>query len=71
MGRDLLVAHEVVVGLAGVIQTASVVESDIVTLLGEGDAVTGGKSSLLNAHFDRCVVFDGGGWKRWKNEGQR
>jgi len=49
----LLVAHEVVVGLAGVIQTASVVDSDIVTLLGEGDTVTVGKSLLLDAHCDR------------------
>jgi hypothetical protein len=60
---DLLVAHEVVVSLAGVIQTTSVVESDIVALLGEGDAVAGGNSGLLDAHFDRYDDWsvDGGG----------
>jgi hypothetical protein len=58
---DLLVAHEVVVGLAGVIQTASVVESDIVAHLGVGDAVTVRKSLLLDAHFDRCDDWSGGG----------
>lgn len=51
--RHLLVSHEVVVRLAGVIQTASVVEGDIVTLLGVGDTVTVGKSLLLDAHCDR------------------
>lgn len=51
--RDcLLEAHEVVVSLAGVIQTASVVHGDGVTLLGEVGAVARSQSLLFDAHCE-------------------
>ena len=49
---SLLVAHEVAVGLGGIVQAAGVVKSDIVALLGEVNTVTGDQSLLLDAHFD-------------------
>lgn len=47
-----LVAHEVVVGLGGIVQAAGVVESDVVALLGEVNTVSGDQSLLFDAHCE-------------------
>lgn len=58
LGENSLVAHVMVVSLAGVIETARVVNGDIVPLLGEVDAVAGGQSLLLDAHCECEVVVE-------------
>lgn len=47
-----------VVSLASVIQTASVVDGDVVTLLGEVNAVAGGQSLLLDAHCEFELMLE-------------
>lgn len=47
-----------VVGLAAVIQAASVVQSNFVTLLGVVNAVAGGQSLLLDAHCECGMLIE-------------
>lgn len=49
--RYSLLAHEVVTSSVGVVQAASVVHSDVVTLLGEVNTVAGSQDRLVNTHF--------------------
>ena len=55
--RDLLEAHVVVVSLGLIVEAASVVDGNVLALLGEVGAVTGLQNLLLNAHFGSvCVI---------------
>lgn len=51
-----LLAHVVVSSSAGVVQAASVVHGNVVSLLGEVNAVALAQSSLLNAHCERIAI---------------
>jgi hypothetical protein len=53
----LQAAHEVVVGLLGVIQTASVVDGNMLTLLRVVNTVALNQSLLFNAHdvIEMCI----------------
>lgn len=51
-GFGLLAAHEVVVGLLGVIQAAGVVDGNVLTLLRVVNTVAVDQSLLFNAHCE-------------------
>jgi hypothetical protein len=51
-----LLAHVVVSSSAGVVQAASVVHGNVVSLLGEVNAVALAQSGLLNAHCERIAI---------------